>query len=112
MTIARVRTTVEREMDRAGEARKEGNEGMVRVCARRAAGAAAGYWMETHALPGAGADAMSRLNALSLSGSVPAGIREAAGRLCARVTEKFAAPFPVDPLADARTLAEFCLREE
>jgi len=111
MTIVRVRRSVEREMERAGEARKEGNEGMARVCARRAAGAAVGHWMLTHPLARAGADAMSRLRAFSLAAAVPPDVRQAAERLCARVTGDFTAPFPVDPLADARSIAQFCLQE-
>jgi len=84
----------------AEAARGNGNEGMVRVCVRRAAGAAISYWVVQQGRRGWGTDAMNQLRALRNEISLPGVVRDAADRLTARVTEQFEAPFPNDPVQD------------
>jgi len=90
---------------RTGErARASGNEGMARVCARRAAGMAI---ESVHPPSAAGnADIMSRLRALEADLSRPASVREAAGRLAAKVTGN---SFAADPIGDALIIIEHIL---
>jgi hypothetical protein len=85
------------------------NEGMARVCARRAAGAAIAYWLQFNSRPGWRADAVSRLRHLEADPSFPPQIRDAARRLAARVTEQFTSPYFSDPLVDADVIIRHLL---
>ena len=102
---------IEKEFKIAAEAQTAGNDGMMRVCARRAAGTAIGYWLATHREKHWGADAMNRLKNLQLDGSVPPQVQEAARRLTTKITEQFRSPFPTDPISDSRIIIDFFLRE-
>lgn len=93
----------------AAAARKVGNEGMVRVCARRAAGASIGFWLQEHPRQAWRGDAMSRLKALEEDETVPPDVRQAAGRLTGRVTRSFRSPHVEDPLEDARLIVHTLL---
>ena len=88
------------ELNTAEHARKTGNQGMVRVCARRAAGLAIGHWMAQNRRPGRSSDAMNRIRAVERDESMPADVRDAAGRLAAKMTT----PYPGDALLDANTI--------
>lgn len=99
--------SVRREFAVAEEARHAGNQGMLRVCARRAAGAAVAWWYATRSAPPTKPDAMTQLKALSTDGAVPAEIRDAASRLTAKVTADFTAPGKADLLADSRMIVEY-----
>jgi hypothetical protein len=99
----------DRELEGADAGRTAGNEGRVRVCARRAAGVAIAYWLQFHPRPGWGNDAVSRLRGLQDEDSVPDEIRAAARRLGTRVTEKFAQPLASDPVTDAQRILEAML---
>lgn len=95
------------EFRKAREARDAGNGGKTRVCARRAAGAALGYWLERHPRDGWGVDAVSRLRAVAHGEEFPEDVRTAAVRLTARVTESFTSRFEADPLEDALRIIRF-----
>lgn len=101
-------TTFESELTTAAAARERGNEGMARVCARRAAGAAAGEYLHRHALPSP-ATAYDRLRVLASDPSISAEIQELAGRFLVRITPEHQLPIDADLLADARRLAELLL---
>ena len=100
---------VERELARGRAARREGNEGKVRVCARRAAGAAIAYWMR-----GEGGiqppDAVGYLRALAEMPPVPAPVRDAARRLSARISDQFTWKFATDPLEDSAIITTYVLK--
>jgi hypothetical protein len=81
-----------------------GNDGMVRVCARRAAGIAVSFWLQSHLQAGRGTDAMTGLRRLHADTSMPQHVREAAFRLTVKVTDRFTSPFPANPLDDCRTI--------
>ena len=95
------RLQIEAELARAETARAEGNEGMARVCARRAAGLAVGG--------GPRLSAVDRLRALAADGTVPGEVRQAAERLTARLRPDHTLPFEADPLEDARLIVRHFL---
>lgn len=97
---------IQAELERAEKARAEANEGMARVCARRAAGLAAEEYITKKRLPFLGASAYERLNFLSQYHSVPAEIRQIAGNLLVRVSPDHTLPLESDLLQDARWLIE------
>jgi hypothetical protein len=80
---------------------------MVRVCARRAAGAAIVAWREERQLPRT-RDAISLLRSLAGDPEIPPPIREAAHRLTTRVRSDFTPAHAEDPIDDARNIAAYC----
>lgn len=110
MTKEEALQSVEQEFATAKQAASAGNDGMVRVCARRAAGTAIGFWLQFNERPGWRADAVSRLRGLEGDPSTPQMVREACMRLTARVTPQFTSPFPDnDPLEDSMTVIRHVL---
>ena len=99
-TLAAIR----KELASAGEARKAGNEGRVRVCARRAAGAAIAFWKQDEST-----DVLERLRSLHNTEEMPAGVREAAQHLAAKLREDFSPQFDTDPLKDCRVIVDYLL---
>ncbi len=95
-----------RELARAHEARRQGNEGRARVCARRAAGwvISAHYARQTGAEPPR--SALSLLHWLQKQDDVGQEIRNAATRLTVHVTPSFELPFEEDPLIDAQCIVD------
>lgn len=92
---------IDKEFSDARTALKEGNEGRVRVCARRAAGQAIAWFLSAEPRTGWGTDAMRQLERLRDEPEFPPEVREAARRLTTKISEKFTYPFATDPLADA-----------
>jgi len=103
-------TRIEVELELAQAARGVGNEGRARVCARRAAGLAAGAYLERHAGNPSGRNAHEALRHLARLESLPDSLRAAARRLTVRVDQDFKLPHAQDPLEDARTLIEGLLQ--
>jgi hypothetical protein len=95
------------ELGKAWEARRAGNEGRARVCARRAAGLAIGAYYQRQAGPGWGGDAMAQLGRLKVDEAVPVDVRAAAARLSTVVDLDHKLPFSEDPLGDARFILAF-----
>jgi hypothetical protein len=89
---------IEKELATAREAEKSGNAGMARVCARRAAGIAIGFWRQEHPRWGWGVDAMSQLRAVQTDDALPPTVRDAATRLTTKAMQQFTSPstHPVD----------------
>ena len=104
MADERVATRIALELQAAEAARRAGNEGRARVCARRAAGLAAGEYLERAGFESGSSSAYEQLRRLERSPQLPLELRQAAARLTARVTEAHALPHPEDPLDDARQL--------
>jgi len=94
------------EMARAEQARQAGNQGMARVCARRAAGHVAGEYLQRCGLPNPNASAYDRLRLLCSRSEVPPAAIAAANRLLLRVTTGHTLPVEADLLADARLLRQ------
>jgi len=95
---------VEAELRAAESARTAGNEGRARVCARRAAGLAAGAYLTGRGQPARGASAYDRLRRLESAAGLAEDLRRAAARLTARVDAHHRLPHEQDPLEDARLL--------
>ena len=104
MTRSQAIEQIGKELSGAKRAKEVGNEGMMRVCARRAAGIAIGWWLGEHQREGWGIDAMSRLRAFHLDQSFPDGVRDAAMRLTEKITRQFVSPFPTDPINDCMVI--------
>lgn len=105
-----LKSLVERELKLGHQARKKGNEGRARVCARRAAG----WAIQSIYSPGPGesypeGNAYRFLLWFKDEGRFPPNLREAAERLTARVDEDFSLPFDQDPLDDAALIVDWIL---
>lgn len=112
MTKEEAQSQIQKEFGTAAGARRQGNEGMVRVCVRRAAGIAVGFWLQAHRVPHSGPDAMSRLRAIVTDDALPPEIRAAAERLTTKITDQFNSPFSEDPVEDGKLIVGFFLGEE
>jgi hypothetical protein len=95
---------VRAELERAERARSENNEGRARVCARRAAGWAVGFFFSQKTEGPTNRDALKLLERYRDLEGAPENLRAAAGRLTARVTRDHRLPHRADPLADARRI--------
>ena len=95
---------IREELAKAEAAGQEGNDGMVRVCARRAVGLAAAAWLERFPGKKWHGDALNHLRRICADESFPPDIRQAAERLMTKVTQRDTAPFSTDPIADARSI--------
>ena len=109
MTPEQAKLLIEKELATARHADAIGNIGMVRVCARRAAGTAITLWLQRSQRTGWGIDAMSQLRTLANETSVPQEVNDAAQRLIVKVTDQFAAPSVPDPIKDAATIINHLL---
>ena len=105
MALNQWTTQIEQELTHAENARAAGNEGMARVCARRAAGLAIRAYLENQNLPVHSSSAYDLLARLPDLPGVSAACRAAADHLLTRVDESFNLPQPVDLIAQARLIA-------
>jgi hypothetical protein len=102
--------SIAEEFAAAAAARSKGNHGMVRVCARRAAGVALTFWTAWFGHGNWGADAISQLRHLQREPGVPDDVRAAAARLTTRVTPDFRSPHASDPVDDSTLIIEWLMR--
>lgn len=99
----------EAELSQAQAAREAGYEGKARVCARRAAGVAAGEYMRRLGLPIPGPSVQERLNLLAAQPGLPEQASELIDHLLTRVDKDYNLPINANLIADARLLAEILL---
>lgn len=99
------------ELDRAEQARAAGNEGMARVCARRAAGVVAGEFLRRQGGDLPGPSAVDRMRHLASLPQVPPQVQQVAGYFLERVTPDHTLPVDVDLIAAARWLRGALLDE-
>jgi len=97
---------VENELAQAQLARQRGNEGMARVCARRAAGFAIQEYFRQARRESPGSIAYDQLRALQSLTGLPDPARRAAELLTLRVNESFSLPVEADLIAEARILVD------
>lgn len=95
---------IETELEKAESARRAGNEGQARVCARRAAGIAARTFLTRHRVRMGNTSAYAALQALAEFPGLSPDLRMAAQHLTTRLTEAFTLPVEADLIADARKL--------
>lgn len=105
------KTKINQELDQAEAARRKGNEGQARVCARRAAGVAIREYYRRLDRPIQTPSAYSLLNHLMKEPGLPADLRTAAIHLTTRVTQEFELPVDVDLITEAKILCEGLLPE-
>ena len=98
---------VEKEFITARTALAAGNEGKVRVCARRAAGHALSWFLTKYPRTGWGNDMLSQLHAAKNEPTFPKEIRNAAERLTAKISDRFDYPVSVDPIDDAQSIVNY-----
>jgi hypothetical protein len=104
----------ERELAQAQASRQAGNEGMARVCARRAAGIVVGEYLRRRESPSAspGPSAYDRLRYLASLPEISLQVREVAQYFLLRITTDRALPLEVDLIAEAAWLKEALLDTE
>ena len=100
----RRREQIEQELAKAETGLREGNDGLARVCARRAVALGAQDWMERNERSEWPAGAMNQLLKIQQEEAFPPAMREAAQRLLTKVSQRDQAPVSIDPIADARLI--------
>ena len=95
---------IEEELARAAKGLQDGNEGLARVCARRAVALGTQNLAERSGRPAWPGDAMHQLRRIQGEATFPLDVREAAQRLITTVTQQDQAPMSTDPIADARLI--------
>ena len=103
---------IEKELATAEAALRDANEGKARVCARRAVALAAEASLARAPWPGGRGDAMHHLRRIQQEESFPLPVRQAAERLSTKITQRDAAPFTSDPVADAKLIIAHLLSAE
>ncbi len=98
------------ELTKAEQALKEGNEGMARVCARRACGNAISFWLEDNPRQGYGESSMNQLKNIQVDDMVPEEVKDAAKRLTAQISGQFGSSISSDPINDANTIIKYCMK--
>lgn len=93
------------ELRQAKAAREAGNEGMARVCARRAAGIAAGEYLRRHSLTLSNPSAYARLKFLIQLPQTPPAVQEVINHFLLRINPDRSLPIQADLIAEARWLA-------
>jgi len=97
---------IEQELIKAATGLHNGNEGLARVCARRAVALAAQDWAAPRHLPAWQGDAMHQLRQIQEETTFPLSVRAAAQRLLTKVTEQPQLPMTTDPITDARIILD------
>jgi hypothetical protein len=100
----------QKEIEQAKAAREAGNEGMARVCARRAAGVVVGEYFHLKGVNLGKMGAYDRLHYLINQTSTPPEIRRIAEHFVLRVTPERTLPVEADLIAEARWLFTTLLR--
>lgn len=104
--------TAKSELDMAESARVLGNEGMARVCSRRAAGIALGEFFRRRGEVDPGPSAIDRINQLLQTSDIDIDNKERAYRLTVRVNEDHQLPGDHDLIAETRDLIHGLLDAE
>jgi len=99
------RSEIQKEFEKAEQARARGNEGQARVCARRAAGIAIREYLTRQGIRPPSVSAYDLLNLIKDDPHLSPDLKLIADHLTLRVTEEFKLPVNADLIAEAR---EFC----
>lgn len=98
--VSRIRA----ELSQAEAARAAGNEGMARVCARRAAGIAAGEYLNQRNLPSSNQSAFERLKTLQSRTEISPRARDVIAHFLLRITPEHRLPIDADLIDEAKWL--------
>jgi len=105
------KSQLDKEFERAKQARAKKNEGQARVCARRAAGIAIREYLTRRGTHIPSASAYDLLNLLKEDALLPPDLKLVADHLTMRVTEEFKLPVDADLVAEAHLLCEWLLNK-
>ena len=105
-------TRYQAEIQMAHLARQKGNEGMARVCARRAAGIVVGVYLSSEGLPLPGPSAVERLKYLALQPVCSPDMQLIIDHLLIKVTPEHQLPIEADLIADAQRLRQMLIQDE
>ncbi len=108
-TFQALEKTINAELELARQSQKEGNEGKARVCARRAAGWAVGWYAHANSLAEPHSNALQHLGWLTEYPGIGEEIREAASRLITKLAPDGSLPFDHDPIDDAQKIIQAVL---
>ncbi len=97
---------INHELNLGESARHKGNEGMARVCARRAAGIAAQAYLEQNGFDTRKLNGLDALRIINQNLAFAAPLRRSAGLLIMRVTPEHQLPVEVDLLQEARNFVQ------
>ena len=100
-----------KELNKAIDARNNNNEGMARVCARRALGIVIGEYFNRHNLPDPNPAAYERIKLFISISSIPDEWREVAKHFVIRVSPEFNLPENIDLIEDVQYLQRQLLKE-
>lgn len=103
---------VQEELLLAKQSRLEGNEGRARVCARRAAGAAAQAYLQRKDPHYKKENAIQSLLELEEDSQIPERVRSALGWLLTRVNEDHSFPGEVDLITEAAVVIQYLEGED
>ena len=102
----------EQEISQARHARLIGNEGMARVCARRAAGIVIGEYLQRKSLARLGPSAYQRLKFLETTPGLDIRVKQVAEHFILSVDKEHKLPDHIDLLSEAQWLAHELLGME
>jgi HEPN domain-containing protein len=103
-------TEIDAELEKATQARALQNEGLARVCARRAAGIAIREYLSRQGIRPPSTSAYDLLNLLKDDPRLSPDLKQIADHLTLRVTEEFKLPVDADLVAEARKFCEDLLK--
>jgi hypothetical protein len=106
-----VTAQLQKEFEKAQQARINKNEGQARVCARRAAGIAAREYLTRNGTQVPSMSAYDLLNLLKEDALLAPEMQLIVDHLTVRVTEDFELPVQADLIAEARILCDHLLNE-
>jgi len=101
---------IQKELERAIQARANNNEGQARVCARRAAGIAVREYLLRKGIKPRSPSAYDLLNLIKDDPVLSPDLKLIADYLTLRVTEEFRLPVDVDLIAKAQYLCDELLK--
>ena len=97
------------EIQKAVAARDAGNDGMSRVCARRAVGILIGEYLDRQGINITGMGAYDLIHYLCEKSAIDPAIRDVASHYLLRVTPEGNLPVPIDLIAEAFLLKDMLL---
>lgn len=103
---------IQEELLLAKQSRIEGNEGRARVCARRAAGAAAQGYIRQAGIGDKTENVLESLSVMKRELNLPERVEKAIDCLLLKVDPDYNLPLDVDLISEAETVIEFIISVE
>jgi hypothetical protein len=100
---------IQEELLLAKQSRREGNEGRARVCARRAAGAAAQNYLLQAGVSDRKENVLESLHKMKQAMKLPEHVEKAIDRLLLKVDTDLSLPLDIDLISEAETVIQFIL---